>query len=71
MWPILMTAFATIFALLPLGLGLSGGSQPIFSSLAVTVIGSLTTSTFLTLLVVPAGFSLLESVRGCNKRRRD
>lgn len=67
--PILMTALATIFALLPLGLGISGGgSQLISSSLAITVIGGLTTSTFLTLLVVPVGYSLLESARGRGKR---
>ena len=58
--PILMTAFATIFALLPLALGLSGGgSGLISSSLAITVVGGLATSTFLTLLVVPVGYSLL------------
>ena len=60
--PILMTAFATVFALLPLALGLSGGgNELISSSLAITVVGGLATSTFLTLLVVPAGYSLLKS----------
>ncbi|MDP8952789.1 MAG: efflux RND transporter permease subunit, partial [Actinomycetota bacterium] len=62
--PILRTALATIFALLPLALGLSGGgSQLVSSSLAITVIGGLATSTFLTLLVVPVGYSLLEGAR--------
>jgi hydrophobic/amphiphilic exporter-1 (mainly G- bacteria), HAE1 family len=62
--PILMTAFATIFALLPLALGLSGGSNGLISSsLAITVVGGLATSTFLTLLVVPVGYSLLGSGR--------
>ncbi len=61
--PILMTALATIFALSPLALGLSGGGSGglVSSSLAITVIGGLTTSTFLTLLVVPVGYSLLRS----------
>ncbi|HEX5701502.1 MAG TPA: efflux RND transporter permease subunit [Rubrobacter sp.] len=60
--PILMTAFATIFALMPLALGLSGGGNGLISSsLAITVVGGLATSTFLTLLVVPVGFSLLKS----------
>jgi HAE1 family hydrophobic/amphiphilic exporter-1 len=63
--PILMTAFATIFALMPLALGLSGGGNGLISSsLAITVVGGLATSTFLTLLVVPVGYSLLESGRG-------
>ena len=58
--PILMTAFATVFALLPLALGLSGGGNGLISSsLAITVVGGLATSTFLTLLVVPVGYSLL------------
>jgi HAE1 family hydrophobic/amphiphilic exporter-1 len=62
--PILMTAFATIFALMPLALGLSGGGNGLISSsLAITVVGGLATSTFLTLLVVPVGYSLLESSR--------
>jgi hydrophobic/amphiphilic exporter-1 (mainly G- bacteria), HAE1 family len=57
--PILMTALATIFALLPLAFGVGGGSGLISSSLAIPVIGGLATSTFLTLLVVPVGYSLL------------
>ena len=69
--PILMTALATIFALLPLALGLAGGgSQLVSSSLALTVIGGLATSTFLTLLVVPAGYSLLEGFRGRRKKKK-
>ncbi len=60
--PIMMTAFATIFALLPLALGLAGGGNGLISSsLAITVVGGLATSTFLTLLVVPVGYSLLKS----------
>jgi len=65
--PILMTALATIFALLPLALGLAGGSELVSSSLAITVIGGLLTSTFLTLLVVPVGYSLLERRRSKKK----
>jgi multidrug efflux pump subunit AcrB len=68
--PILMTAFATIFALMPLALGLSGGNSGLISSsLGITVIGGLTTSTFLTLLVVPVAYSLLAGDR-VRKRRR-
>jgi multidrug efflux pump subunit AcrB len=57
--PILMTALATIFALLPLAFGVGGGSGLISSSLAIPVVGGLVTSTLLTLLVVPVGYSLL------------
>jgi hydrophobic/amphiphilic exporter-1 (mainly G- bacteria), HAE1 family len=67
--PILMTAFATIFALMPLALGLSGGGNGLISSsLAITVVGGLATSTFLTLLVVPVGYSLLRSGRRRKKK---
>lgn len=68
--PILMTALATIFALLPLALGLAGGgSGLVSSSLAITVIGGLLTSTFLTLLVVPVGYSLLGGARARGKKK--
>ena len=59
--PILMTAIAAILALVPLGLGLTEGAL-IASDLAVVVIGGLTTSTILTLLVVPVAYSIVESV---------
>lgn len=56
--PILMTAFATVFALVPLAI--SGESSAIIASdLAVVVIGGLLTSTFLTLLVVPVVYELI------------
>ncbi|AHY47814.1 AcrB/AcrD/AcrF family [Rubrobacter radiotolerans] len=58
--PILMTALATIFALVPLAVGLGGGGNVLISSsLAIPVIGGLITSTLLTLIVVPVGYSLL------------
>lgn len=57
--PILMTAIATMLALMPLALGLSEG-EIIASELATVVIGGLFTSTFLTLIVVPVVYSLVE-----------
>jgi HAE1 family hydrophobic/amphiphilic exporter-1 len=65
--PILMTAIATILALLPLGLGLSGGTI-IASELATVVIGGLFTSTFLTLIVVPVVYSLVEDAKVRTRR---
>ncbi|WP_318619483.1 efflux RND transporter permease subunit [Priestia megaterium] len=50
--PILMTALATIGALLPLAFGFEGGGL-ISKGLGVTVIGGLTSSTLLTLIIVP------------------
>ena len=59
MRPILMTAVATIAALMPLALGFAKGSV-MSQSLAVIVIGGLTTSTFLTLIIVPVAYEMLE-----------
>ena len=56
--PILMTAFTTIFALLPLAISSSEESGIIGAELATVVIGGLVTSTFLTLIVVPAVYTL-------------
>jgi HAE1 family hydrophobic/amphiphilic exporter-1 len=60
--PILMTAFATIFALIPLSLGISGGGIIIAEELATVVIGGLLTSTLLTLVVIPVIYSLYADV---------
>jgi hydrophobic/amphiphilic exporter-1 (mainly G- bacteria), HAE1 family len=60
--PILMTAMTTILGLLPLALGLGRGSE-IRSPLALTVIGGLTTSTFMTLIVIPVIYSLVDEVK--------
>jgi multidrug efflux pump subunit AcrB len=56
--PILMTACATILALVPLALSQSSSSSLISSGLAVTVIGGLTTSTLLTLIVLPVIYQM-------------
>ena len=62
--PILMTALATIFALVPMGLGLTGQSGFISQPLAVVVIGGLVSSTLLTLILVPVLYRLVESPQG-------
>jgi HAE1 family hydrophobic/amphiphilic exporter-1 len=60
--PILMTAIATILALIPLAAGFSKGSI-IAAELGTVVIGGLFSSTFLTLLVIPVVYSLVDGVR--------
>ena len=60
--PILMTALATILALVPLAAGLNEGSI-IAAELGTVVIGGLLSSTFLTLIVVPAAYWLVERLR--------
>ncbi|MEU9374143.1 efflux RND transporter permease subunit [Streptomyces sp. NPDC048255] len=58
--PILMTALATIFALLPMALGVTGEGGFISQPLAVVVIGGLVSSTLLTLLLVPTLYTMVE-----------
>ncbi|MFD8499059.1 efflux RND transporter permease subunit [Amycolatopsis sp. NPDC059657] len=58
--PILMTASATIFALLPMGLGITGQGGFIGQPLAIVVIGGLVSSTLLTLVLVPTLYTALE-----------
>lgn len=65
--PILMTAAATIFALIPLAIGLTGSGGFISQPLAIVVIGGLVSSTLLTLVVLPALYYLVEGAR----ERRD
>ncbi|MFS0749217.1 efflux RND transporter permease subunit [Oceanobacillus sp. 1P07AA] len=59
--PILMTAIATIGALIPLAIGSAGGGI-ISKGLAITVIGGLTSSTLLTLIIVPIVYEILSKL---------
>ena len=61
--PILMTALATVFALTPMAMGLTGGGGFISQPLAVVVIGGLVSSTALTLVLVPVLYRLVEGRR--------
>jgi multidrug efflux pump subunit AcrB len=66
--PILMTAIATIGALIPLAMG-SGGGGLISKGLGITVIGGLTSSTLLTLIIVPLVYEVLSKL--LKKNRKD
>ncbi|WP_342600468.1 efflux RND transporter permease subunit [Psychrobacillus sp. FSL H8-0483] len=57
--PILMTALTTILGLVPLALGIGEGTE-INQPMALTVIGGLISSTFLTLYVVPVIYSFFD-----------
>ena len=65
--PILMTAIATIGALIPLAVG-SGGGGLISKGLGITVIGGLTSSTLLTLIVVPIVYEILSKLFKKNRK---
>ena len=61
--PIIMTALATICALAPMALGVTGGGIFISRPLAIVVIGGLVSSTVLTLILVPVLFDIVERLR--------
>jgi CzcA family heavy metal efflux pump len=58
--PILMTALATIFGMLPLAWGVGSGAQ-MLQPLAIAVIGGVTVSMVLSLLITPVLFYLLRN----------
>lgn len=70
--PILMTTLATIIALIPLASGLSNGAL-IAAQLGIVVIGGVTSSMLLTLIVVPVVYRVLDpinqAVTGVFRRR--
>ena len=57
--PILMTALTTILGLLPLAMGIGEGAE-VRSPMAITVIGGLTVSTILTLIVIPVVYAVVD-----------
>ena len=57
--PILMTAVSTIVGMVPLAAEWALGAER-FSPLAIAVIGGLTTATFLTLIVIPVLYDVLD-----------
>jgi Cu/Ag efflux pump CusA len=59
--PILMTALAAVLGLVPLALAAGEPGSELLAPLAIVVLGGLVTSTFLNLVVVPAGYSLIFS----------
>src|SRR5690606_27554688 len=68
--PVLMTALATIFALLPMSFGLTGGGVFISQPLAIVVIGGLVSSTLLTLRLVPTLYTAVESFKESRAEKR-
>lgn len=68
--PILMTAMTTIFGCIPMSFSWGEGTE-LFSPIGITILGGLTTNTFLTLLVMPALYSSFDGmVNRIRKRLR-
>jgi len=60
--PVLMTTLTTIFGMLPMALDKGVGSE-IWNALGITVIGGLSLSTLITLILIPTLYSILEEWR--------
>jgi HAE1 family hydrophobic/amphiphilic exporter-1 len=63
-----MTTATTILGMLPMALGIGEGSE-IWQPMGIAIIGGLTVSTLLTLLVVPTVYTSF-AARGLKKRRK-
>ncbi|HKM31341.1 MAG TPA: efflux RND transporter permease subunit, partial [Bacteroidales bacterium] len=67
--PILMTALTTIFGMVPLAVGRGVGAE-MWNALGITVASGLTVSTFVTLFLIPAIYSLQAESAEKRKQRR-
>jgi len=61
--PILMTAFSTVAGMIPVAMGLGSGAET-RSPMGIAIVGGMLTSTFLTLVVVPVVYSLMDDLAG-------
>ncbi len=68
--PILMTTLAIVFGMLPVALGVGEGAET-RSPMAIAVIGGLLTSLFLTLVVVPVVYSVLDDLQAKFKKKSE
>lgn len=59
--PVLMTAFSTIFGMIPVAISTSDASE-MRNPLGFLIIGGMTSSTFLTLLVLPAAYVMIDDI---------
>jgi multidrug efflux pump subunit AcrB len=67
MRPIMMTTVAMVAGMVPIALGLGAGSE-VRAPMAIAVVGGLISSTFLTLVVVPVVFTLVDDARSAVSR---
>lgn len=68
--PILMTMLTTVLALVPMALGIGEGAE-LRAPMAITIIGGLTSSTFLSLIIVPIFYTFLDDLsQKITKKRR-
>ena len=71
--PVLMTSLTTILGMVPMAMGIGEGSE-IWQPMGIAVVGGLLVSTFITLFIVPALYSMLEEYKerkAARKARRE
>lgn len=68
--PVLMTAFTTILGMIPMATSTSEGSE-LWTTLGIVVIGGLTVSTFVTLIVVPILYGIFNRKGEIEKKERE
>lgn len=68
--PIIMTTIAMGAGMLPLVLGLGGADYSFRSPMAAAVLGGLITSTFLSLVVIPVVYTLMDDFGNLLKRQK-
>jgi len=67
--PVLMTTLTTILGMIPLAIGTGQGSE-MWQSLGVSIIGGMTFSTIITLILIPALYSIMAGYGVRRKRRK-
>jgi len=65
--PILMTTLTTVLAMLPLAVGIGEGTE-MMQPLAIVVVGGLTASTLLTLVVLPSAYVTAHEIAGALRK---
>ena len=68
--PVLMTAFTTILGMIPMATSTSEGSE-MWTTMGLVVIGGLTVSTFVTLIVVPVLYGVFNRRGDIEKKERE
>ena len=67
--PIIMTTIAMGAGMLPIAIGLGAADSSFRSPMSIAVIGGLVTSTFLSLLVIPVVFTIVDDVQQWSRRQ--
>ncbi|MBQ2802316.1 MAG: efflux RND transporter permease subunit [Lachnospiraceae bacterium] len=68
--PILMTTLTTILSMLPMGLAIGGGNAVMMQGMALVIIGGLTASTLLVLILIPTFYLMMDKEERKNRKNK-